>query len=251
MKSTDGLISLTASDLVGHLNCAHLTALDLKVARGALEKPVRSDPLLDLLRERGQRHEDAFLDHLHRQGLSIARIQGVEVTDAAVADTSAAMRRRQDIIVQAALQNGRWSGRADVLRRVEKPSALGAWSYDIIDTKLARETKGGSVLQLLLYADLLQRAQGMSCDHVHVVRPWSDFELQSFRVADYGAYFRKARAAAETATVKAANSAAYPDPKEHCEICRWAVDCSARRRIDDHLCLVAGISKVQIKELTE
>ena len=68
-------------------------------------------------------------------------------------------------------------------------------------------------------------------------------------MADYAAYFRKAKAAAEAATVQAGNGATYPDPKDHCEVCRWAVDCDARRRTDDHLCLVAGISKVQIEEL--
>jgi uncharacterized protein len=31
---------------------------------------------------------------------------------------------------------------------VETPSALGVWSYEVIDTKLARETKGGTILQL-------------------------------------------------------------------------------------------------------
>jgi predicted RecB family nuclease len=41
------------------------------------------------------------------------------------------------------------------LRRVERPSAFGTWSYEVIDTKLARETKGNTVLQISLYSDLL------------------------------------------------------------------------------------------------
>jgi uncharacterized protein len=44
--------------------------------------------------------------------------------------------------------------------------------------------------------------------------------------------------------------AAYPEPIEHCDICRWRRDCDNRRRRDDHLSLVAGISKSQIGELT-
>ena len=31
-------LALSASDLVGHLNCGHLTALDLQVAKGVLEE---------------------------------------------------------------------------------------------------------------------------------------------------------------------------------------------------------------------
>nr|OAP95266.1 hypothetical protein A4U53_00010 [Rhizobium leguminosarum] len=76
-----------------------------------------------------------------------------------------AMRSGQQIVVQAALRDGRWIGRADVLRRVERTSDVGPWSYEIIDTKLSRETKGGTVLQLNLYAELLQRA-------VHSEPPW-------------------------------------------------------------------------------
>lgn len=60
------------------------------------------------------------------------------------------MVRGDAVIVQAALQDGHWSGRADVLRRVEIPSGLGAWSYEVTDAKLARETKGNTVLQLSL-----------------------------------------------------------------------------------------------------
>ena len=32
----------------------------------------------------------------------------------------------------------------------------------------------------------------------------------------------------------------YPEPVEHCEVCRWSVLCQARRRADDDLSLVAG-----------
>ena len=53
MKKHLDKIVLSASDLVGHLNCAHLTELDLQVAEGALAKPKHCDPLLEILRERG------------------------------------------------------------------------------------------------------------------------------------------------------------------------------------------------------
>ena len=43
---------LSASDLVGHLNCRNLTELDLAVANGVLAKPKIWNPVLDVLRER-------------------------------------------------------------------------------------------------------------------------------------------------------------------------------------------------------
>ena len=57
MQKVGNLILLSASDLVGHLNCRHLTGLDIAVATGALEKPKVWDSLLQLLWERGARHE--------------------------------------------------------------------------------------------------------------------------------------------------------------------------------------------------
>ena len=66
-----------------------------------------------------------------------------------------AMRAGTGIILQSALRNGRWFGRPDVLRRVETPSAFGPWSYEVFDTKLAKETRGGTVLQLALYSEML------------------------------------------------------------------------------------------------
>jgi predicted RecB family nuclease len=82
------------------------------------------------------------------------------------------MRSGADVIVQGALFHGVWSGRADILRRVEVASDLGAWSYEVIDTKLARETKGATVLQLSLYADLVGAVQGLMPEHMYgVVTP--------------------------------------------------------------------------------
>ncbi|WP_319567947.1 TM0106 family RecB-like putative nuclease [Cohaesibacter marisflavi] len=249
MRINDTSIHLSATDLVGHLNCKHLTALDIGVAEGSLPKPKRWDPLLEILQERGRRHEKGFVDHLKAEGVSIATIDGVDITPASVSATQAAMASGTEIIIQGALQHGRWSGRTDVLRRVETPSNLGAWSYEIIDTKLARETKGGTVLQLCLYADLLEDAQGIAPEYVYVVAPWSNYEPQQFRFADYVAYFRKAKAAIEAATSAETPPDAYPDPKEHCDICRWRDQCDKSRRDDDHLCLVAGLSTNQIAEL--
>ncbi|MBA1146677.1 TM0106 family RecB-like putative nuclease [Ectothiorhodospiraceae bacterium WFHF3C12] len=249
MNPSGEVIALSASDLVGHLNCGHLTALDFQAARGLLSPPAHWDPVLEILRERGRRHEEAFVEHLRDAGISVSKIDGVDVTADAVAQTRDAMAQCHDVICQAALQDGRWLGRADVLRRVEVPSDLGDWSYEIIDTKLARETKAGTVLQLCLYADLLEHIQGRVPDYVYVVAPWSDYEPQAFRVADYSAYYRRAKRATEIATDGPEIPDVYPDPKEHCDVCRWRERCEQRRRDDDHLCLVAGITKNQINEL--
>lgn len=249
MEQIAGDLRFSATDLVGHLNCRHLTELDRAVATGALARPHAWDPLLEALWERGARHEQAYIDHLAGQGLPLTTIAGIAIDATAQAETLAAMRAGAPVIVQAALRSGRWTGRADVLRRVETPSALGAWSYEPYDTKLAQDTKAGAVLQLCLYAELLTATQGVAPEHVHVVTPWTDFRPQTFRVDDYGAYFRQVRASIEAQLDAEAIAETYPEPVEHCDVCRWRPRCGDRRRADDHLSLVAGISKAQAAEL--
>ena len=251
MKQIGDSLELSATDLVGYLNCRHLSGLDRAVAKGALAKPKVWDPLLQVLWERGSIHEQNYVEHLTSAGLEVVRIDGVEVTNEAVSETLAAMERGTPVIVQGALSYDGWVGRADILRRVEVPSVIGDWSYEAIDTKLARETRAGAVIQLCLYSDLLTRAQGIPPEYMYVVSPWSDFKPQPYRFADCAAYFSKVKRGLSKALSEQGTEETYPDPKEHCEICRWRVACDKRRRDDDHLCLVAGISKLQINELKQ
>src|SRR5438874_1378549 len=71
------------------------------------------------------------------------------------AHTLAAMREGHDIIFQAGFFAPPFFGKADFLRRVEKRSRLGDWSYEAVDTKLARTAKAKFLIQLGLYSDLL------------------------------------------------------------------------------------------------
>lgn len=249
MKLDGTTIRLSATDLVGHLNCRHLTELEHRVTKGALTAPKIWDPALAALWERGKQHEASYIDHLAAQSLEIATIDGVDITPGVVAETLAAMKAGKPVIVQGALQSDPWVGRIDVLLRVPTPSALGDWSYEVVDTKLARETKGGTVLQISLYSDLLEHAQGAAPDLMHVVPPYAGFVPESYRVADFAAYYRLVQASLEAAIATTGEDPTYPDPNPHCEICRWRDACEQRRRADDHLSLVAGISKTQMVEL--
>ena len=244
----DGFV-LSATDLVSYLNCRHLSDLDRAVAEGARPKPKSWNPLLEVLWERGAIHEQNYVEHLKASELDVIRIEGVDVDPEAVAATIEAMQHGVPVIVQGALANGKWSGRADILRRVVGQSRFGDWSYEPIDTKLARETKAGAILQLCVYADLLTQAQGSTPEYVHVVAPWTDFKPFHYRHTDYAAYFRRVQRGLEASLLEQPSVVNYPDPKEHCDICRWWETCDKRRRDDDHLCLVAGISKLQINEL--
>ena len=244
-------LQLSASDLANHLGCHHLTALNLATAHGKLSPPIWRDPVLEVLQQRGFQHEAEYLDYLRGTGLSV-----VEATSKGGGTpfeaTIAAMRNGVDVIAQATLISGEWFGRADILRRVSVAGVTGAWSYEVVDTKLAKETRAGTVLQLCLYSDMLGEIQGIAPEFMHVVSPGKGFEPETFRVNDYLAYYRLVRARlSEAVLLDPDKEHTYPEPVPQCDICRWWSACEKRRRADDHLALVAGISRLQRKQLGE
>jgi len=247
MRFVAELLRLSATDLANHLGCIHLSQLDLAVAQGHARRPHRNDPIVELLAERGREHEAQYLKHLRAQKLGVVEIR-VPPGEEGVETTLAAMRDGADVIYQAPLGDARWYGRADFLLKIERPSALGNWSYEVTDAKLATETRAGTILQLCVYSDLLEALQGAAPDNARVVAPHHKFQPETYRLDDYRAYHRLVKRRLETA-LEAANLVTYPEPAQHCDVCTWWGQCNARRRKDDHLCFVAGISRLQINEL--
>jgi predicted RecB family nuclease len=274
MQLRDGSLQVSASDLSNFLACRHRTALDMAVATEQRARPPESeDPLLQLLWDRGMAHEKAYVTWLASQGLAVADLSAIDSLneqDTLVAATVAAMRDGADVIVQGGLRDGRWFGKPDILRRVNTASELGAWSYEVYDTKLSRTPKAGAVLQLGLYSDLVAAVQGTVPERFFLVTPRvaqgkvapkeasrdqdcpETMMVLAFRVNHYAAYIRLVRqqvneTAGRDPVVFAQEN--YPDPVAHCQICRWAATCDAKRHADDHISLVAGISRTQRREL--
>src|SRR5690349_21004377 len=142
-------IVLSPSDVTAFLACEHLTSLELQVARGVLAKPSTRNEEAELVRRKGVEHEAAYLGTLRAQGKSIAEIDLDHDWEAAQERTLAAMREGFDIVYQGVFTGGGWRGVADFLVRVDLLFALGPWSYEALDTKLARSSKPAYILQLL------------------------------------------------------------------------------------------------------
>src|SRR5438132_1598945 len=99
-----------------------------------IQKPFFRDPGAELLRELGIRHEQAFLRYLS-ETKEVAQIPTDIPWADAVGRTVEALRRGVDAVYQATFQDGPWGGRSDFLIRVDKPSALGPFSYEVVETK--------------------------------------------------------------------------------------------------------------------
>lgn len=249
MKKRNNNITLAPTDLANFLSCRHLTGLDLNAAQSGEKRPARYGPLIDALRERGLAHERAYLEQLKNSGLTVSEPGADENAATSQERTLETMKSGADIIYQAALADDTWSGSADFLRKVDKSSDLGNWSYEVIDTKLAQDTKAGTILQLCVYSQLLAKLQSKIPELMHVVTPKDNMTLESYRIDDYAAYFRLLERGAGKFVKEPVET--YPEMVSHCDLCVWWESCETRRRGDDHLCYVAGISKGQIQSLRD
>jgi len=190
LKGTPPTLVLSASDLSSFVGCRHRTALDLGVALGELPTPPYQPQAQDFI-DRGLAHEAQYVASLASDGLTVADVRAEPDRLGATRD---ALTRGVDVVVQGMLAGDGWIGYPDVLRRVEVPSALGPWSYEVHDTKLARETRGSTILQLSVYSELLAAIEGRVPEHFHVVTPDPVNGTQTFRIDDYAPREDSARA---------------------------------------------------------
>ncbi len=269
MRIIDERVRLSASDVANFLACRHLTRLDLLRARGAITPPRAYDAGFEDLVRRGEQHEKEVLQGFRDRGLHVVEItverQNVDLGGAV---TAAALSSGVDVIYQAVLTRDPTDGqprllgypdflvRANLLNAPDsepRPDVNGGSGYEVIDAKLARTAKGRAVAQTAFYSQLLADLQGIPPRWLHLALGIG--ELASFKVADFAAYERQTRRLltdfidADTGANPPADT--YPEPVEHCAICRWSESCTARRRADDDLSLVAGIKKGQRRRLKE
>ena len=186
MQRHAGTTLFSASDLVGFLECEHLTTLQLQDLITPLER-AKDDDSARLIQAKGLEHEADFLASLKAQGLRVAEIGSAGEPEQRARETDRVLREGPDVVFQAALLAPPLFGLADFLLRVERPSELGDFSYEVLDTKLSRSAKSKFAVQLAFYSDLLASAQGVEPHAMHLAL--GDGTRRSFRVANYSRYF--------------------------------------------------------------
>jgi predicted RecB family nuclease len=250
MRVTATGSTFSPSDLNNFLECEHLVALELQIARGERERPVQGDnPQAALIQQKGEEHERAYLAELEHAGRQVARIElgeGDWDIEAAAAETEQLMRDGADVIYQAVfLDQSGWTGHADFLERVDTPSDLGSHSYEVADTKLARHAKPNYILQLCFYSEQVARIQRHEPERMHVVL--GSGVRESFRPSEFAAYYRRVRARFLDAIERGLDT--YPLPVAHCPLCDFKRLCEKQWEIDDHPVRVANIRRDQIAKL--
>jgi len=236
----------SASDLINFMGCAHATFLDIRNLAAPIAFPP-DDEAAVLLQDKGLEHERTYYTRLCSERRTSIEIPGDIPLAERVELTRKAMRDGVDVIYQGAFRDGCWHGYADFLLRVEeRRSKLGDYAYEVADTKLARTAKPKHLLQLCVYADLLAREQETAPERLHVVL--GDGSIASIRFSGVVHYFNVARARFE-AYAESPPAASAGNPCGHCTFCRWAATCEADWDANNHLSLVAGMSRTQAEAM--
>lgn len=233
---------LSASRLNGFQSCPHQAALWLQ----GVKPPVRADDAVRLIRDKGFEHEAEVLARLkagHGEFIEIP-------TDGSPAERAAATTRAMAdgvaLIYQAALTDGRWVGYPDFLV-ICGQAENGTWLYQPEDAKLARKAKAEHLMQLGVYAALLETATGHF--PAEGVIHGSGGDPERFRLEDTRHITRRMMRSFE-AFVDAPGET-RPVKNGACGHCDFLERCTAEWRAADSPVFVAGMRGDQIVKLAK
>ena len=261
--------------LLAEALCGHSLWRDIQHAAGELPGPVVfKDELRTLRSKLGVSHEQKWLERLAALGVSIIEVGAEGSDEDRVARTLAAMEERADAIHGGRIAFGRWSGepdlliRSDVIRRIRGAATIknpqeAITRYEAGDMKLAGDLAVTALLQVGLYAELIDLVQGIPVTdrHQHEMHFFlgaadddqNKEELQGLRswsTAAVGAYVRRHMSNVEVAwDNNGASLPADPEPVDYCGRCAWERNCDAVWRDKRDLVLVSGLRRDERRAL--
>jgi uncharacterized protein len=241
----------TASELVDFFTCAHRGTLERAARAGRRERPAPSGEAAVVAR-RGLAHEAAYLAQLRAAGVApteIVRPLASADYDVAAAATTAAFARGDAAVVNATFAGDGFRGVADLALRVAGASVFGAWSYEIVDIRLAARSEPAALVQVCAYTDALAALLDVPFDEMRMHVVVADGRRETFAAASVGAFYRALRA--RMLAQRDAGRPTSPEKIDACARCRWNAVCAADRAAADDLSLVATIRRAQVRALRE
>jgi uncharacterized protein len=250
MYRRDGKLVVSPSDLTTFWESEFASWMDRLKTDHPDEAPAsdEEDAQKTLLFGKGMEHEAAVLAAMRAAGKRVETIDASrDRPEKAAQATIQALRRGVDVVYQGYLTDGPLAGFSDFLVRVETPSpGLGAFSYEVWDSKLAQKVKPYYVLQLCAYSQMLARVQGMTPARIAVVL--GDRTVQHLSTHEFLHYYLKVKERFD-AFHAAFDKTKRPDPEKYRSYGRWETHAAATMEKADSLTQIAGIRASQLKKL--
>ena len=255
MQIFDGQLVYSATDLIGHGDCSHMTALSIAHQLDLVDiKPVKAGGMAALAGKRGNEHELKVLELMKSEGKVVTDLTGMprasraELT-ASAEQTKAALDRGDDLVYQGIFFDGVFLGYPDFLIRVDDPKYSRGYTYEVWDAKLKRSLSAHAVLQMTAYSRQLNK---LGFEHADYLRAYlGDMSVVEFLISDALPYLEKISKEYEELLQEKAQ---VPNPTwsskiAACEMCKWSKVCETGREEARDLSLVANLRKDQRKQL--
>ena len=201
--------------------------------------------MVELVRKKGIHHEKEVLARLEARYGAAVRVPDKGSPIYREAATLAAIKDGAPLIYHGALTRSLWLGYPDFL--VRKDSENGTTVIEPEDAKLGRKAKGEYVLQLGVYAELLQHlignAVGSGTIHVRGDAP-KRFDLRQIKYI-----LERLMRKFETFVVE--KQSTRPVPCAACTRCDYKARCETEWRSGDSLYFVAGLTTGQAIKLDQ
>ncbi|CAM8658174.1 RecB family nuclease, TM0106, putative [Oxalobacteraceae bacterium] len=246
MRRINSQTFFSPSDLAEFAACRHATSLNLVNLDTDLKK-TEADETLKILQDHGDIHEKNYLARLKQEGRQVVEIPAKLPQPDRHRLTLQAMQQGAEVVFQAALEVGPFRGYADFLLKVDRPSSLGEFSYEVADTKLASSGKARHLVQIALYSDMVEVVQGLAPASASL--EFGSGKSKSYRLDAYRHYVRRLKS--RFLDFVSQRPTTTPEKCEHCNFCSWKDLCTEDWRNQDHLNQVARISAPQIRRLRE
>ena len=235
---------LSPSRLIDFIACPHREAL----RKAGVEKdPV--DAGVALIQNKGGEHESDVLQTLESAVKGCIHISDTGTLSDRAAATRAAMAEGASLIYQGALVGARWMGYPDFLVRCKGQAG---YYYEPHDAKLGRNLKPSYVLQLSIYADLLEESGWQRPKRGRILLGAKDFAKD-----DVSGWVELGQFAHVTARLKgqydkfvqAGATGTRAQPCAGCKTCPYKSRCEKEWRGADAVHFVAGIAASQREKL--
>lgn len=245
MKLHNDNLIFSPSDLILFLESPFASWMEhfSLISPEALDLKDQDDAMMLMLQDKGAEHESSVLEGLKQQGLTIANIG---LSSDKKAATIQAMKEGADVVFQACLSKGKFTGFADFLVKVAGSSQLGDYHYEIWDTKLSKSLQPYYTIQLCCYQEMIAAIQGRySNDFVIIL---GDQTQQRLRTQEFYYYYQSVKNAF-LQLHEEFDLEKYPNPSDSKSWGCWSNYAKQLLKEADHLSQVATITRSQIKKL--
>jgi predicted RecB family nuclease len=193
---------------------------------------------------KGNEFENDYFKELQRKYSKVVDLkkgdQKISKEDIAK-ETIKCMKEGYEIIRGGYLIDDKWRGEFDFLeinRNIK--SNLGDYSYEVSDTKNTTKVKPDHIFQVAIYADLLEKIQGIKSKNFNIVL--KEMKKESIELENVSEFVLMQKKKYEH-FIENEIDTAKPEKCTYCAICPWQETCENIWKKNDSLDLIWGIRK--------